>query len=239
MASVHFTLQGKGGVGKSFISSLLYQYLHSKEIKTVGIDTDPVNNTFEGYKYYDIKRLDILDGTAVNQRAFDTLIELILDNDADFVIDNGASSFLPLSQYIIENDAIQLLIENQKNVYIHTVVTGGQALPDTLSGFDNLVKQMPDSVRIIVWLNEFFGDIVHTGIPFEKMKVYERNKSRVHGLIRIDRQTGTTFGEDIRLMLDQKLSFDEIEQSQDFGIMAKSRLKKVKSNIFQQLSLVI
>jgi hypothetical protein len=40
-------------------------------------------------------------------------------------------------------------------------------------------------------------------------------------------------------MLDKKLSFDEIQQSQEFGIMSKSRLMKVKTSIFEQLELII
>lgn len=47
---VHFTLQGKGGVGKSFISSLLIQYLRDKGQLVTVVDTDPVNATLTGYK---------------------------------------------------------------------------------------------------------------------------------------------------------------------------------------------
>ncbi|MDP5936536.1 hypothetical protein P3846_18150 [Pseudomonas aeruginosa] len=77
------------------------------------------------------------------------------------------------------------------------------------------------------------------GKTFEEMKVYQNNKDRVRGIVRIARQTGSTFGEDVKLMLDSKLTFDEIKQSPDFGLMSKSRLSKVKTAIFEQLATII
>ena len=41
----HFVLQGKGGVGKSFIASLITQYLTEKGRLEACFDTDPVNGS--------------------------------------------------------------------------------------------------------------------------------------------------------------------------------------------------
>ena len=46
--------------------------------------------------------------------------------DLRTVVDNGASSFVPLSNYLIENNAIPMLQEAGREVFIHSVVTGGQ-----------------------------------------------------------------------------------------------------------------
>lgn len=236
---VHFTLQGKGGVGKSFISSLLVQYLNSKEQPVITVDTDPVNATLAGYKAFNTQHLKLMENGSIIERNFDKLIEQIIEQDSNFVIDNGSASFVPLSYYIAENDALNLISENGKQVIIHTVVTGGQALRDTLGGFASLAEQIPDNAELIVWLNEFFGSIEADGKTFEEMKAYQNNKHRVHGLVHIARQTSSTFGEDIKLMLDSKLTFDEINQSEAFGLMAKSRLSRVKTAIFNQLAAII
>ena len=45
MAIAHLLMQGKGGVGKSFVASILYQYLKRRGLEVYGCDTDPVNNT--------------------------------------------------------------------------------------------------------------------------------------------------------------------------------------------------
>ncbi len=239
MKHVHFTLQGKGGVGKSFVSALLVQYLRAKGEDVTAVDTDPVNATLAGYKAFGTQRLELMEGGSLNERKFDNLVEQVIAEDTNFVIDNGAASFIPLSYYIAENDAISLIGENDKQVVIHTVITGGQAIKDTLAGFASLVEQMPGSAEIVVWLNEFFGDIEAEGKAFEEMKVYVNNKDRVRGIVRIARQTGSTFGEDVKLMLDNKLTFEEVAASPDFGLMAKSRLAKVKKAIFEQLDVVL
>ena len=92
---------------------------------------------------------------------------------------------------------------------------------------------------MVVWLNEFFGDIEIEGKTFEELQIYTNNKERISGIIRIARQTGSTFGEDVKLMLDRKLTFDEVNQSPDFKLMSKSRLTKVKNAIFEQLAVVL
>ena len=239
MKQVHFTLQGKGGVGKSLISALLVQFMRDNDKAVVAVDTDPVNATLAGYKAFDTRRLELMEGGSLNERKFDALIEQVIAEDVNFVIDNGAASFIPLSYYIAENDAINLIGENGKQVVIHTVITGGQAIRDTLAGFASLAEQMPPNAELIVWLNEFFGDIEAEGKSFEDMKVYTKHKDRVRGIVRIARQTSSTFGADVKLMLDSKLTFDEVAASPAFGIMAKSRLAKVKKSIFDQLATVL
>lgn len=237
--TVHFTLQGKGGVGKSYVSSLVTQYLRAKGAPVIAVDTDPVNATFAGYKAFGTKRLELMEGGTLVERHFDKLIETVVASDANFVIDNGAASFIPLSYYIIENDALNVMADSGKRIVIHTVVTGGQAMRDTLAGLAALVEQMPPEANIIVWLNEFFGDIAADGKTFEDMKVYLNNKERINGLVRIARQTGSTFGQDVQMMLDEKLTFDEVRESDQFGLMAKSRLARVQKAIFDQLDTVI
>lgn len=240
MNQVHITLQGKGGVGKSLISSLIIQYLRGAGQVVTAIDTDPVNATLAGYKAFGTQRLELMDGGSLVERNFDRLIEQIVEEDSNFVVDNGASSFIPLSYYIAENDAFSIIDENGKQVVIHTVITGGQAMGDTLAGLKTIIDQMPGNAKLIVWLNEFFGDIVSPdGRGFEDLKVYTQNKDRIHGIVRIARQTGSTFGEDVKLMLDSKLTFDEINASTDFKLMSKSRLNKIKNSIFEQLAVVI
>ncbi len=96
MKQIHLILQGKGGVGKSFIASLLQQHFIGRKLKPLGIDTDPVNATFAGYKALKVERLKIMSGSNVDPSTFDVLMEQILEADENsvFVIDNGASTFL-------------------------------------------------------------------------------------------------------------------------------------------------
>src|SRR5688572_15894020 len=98
--AVHLVLQGKGGVGKSFVASILAQYFRERNKKVKCVDTDPVNQTFAQYRDLGVQRLDLLVDGAIDQRAFDGLVEQLLTEDGLFVVDNGASTFIPMWNYM-------------------------------------------------------------------------------------------------------------------------------------------
>jgi hypothetical protein len=74
------------------------------------------------------------------RREFDLLMERFLKEDGTFVVDTGASTFFPLWHCILENHALDHLRQKGKRVFIHSVITGGQSLNDTLSGFGALAE---------------------------------------------------------------------------------------------------
>jgi hypothetical protein len=47
--TIHLTLQGKGGVGKSLVASILAQYFRHRNAEIHCLDTDPVNQTLSQY----------------------------------------------------------------------------------------------------------------------------------------------------------------------------------------------
>ncbi len=135
--SVHFTLQGKGGVGKSLVAAIIAQYFKSIGPAPTCIDTDPVNQTLVNYKALNAAHLPLMaeNSSRVDERKFDDLMEQLLSKDGVFVVDNGSASFIPLSNYLLENDALRVLRDASRDVFIHVVITGGQALLETLEGF--------------------------------------------------------------------------------------------------------
>ena len=143
MAKIHMILQGKGGVGKSFIASTLAQHKHAKGKNPLCIDTDPVNATFFGFKRLNVRQINVMQNNEIDPRRFNDLIELIVEAKTDVIIDNGASTFVPMSHYLISNQIPTLLSGMGHKLVIHTVITGSQALMDTLTGFKNLVSQFP------------------------------------------------------------------------------------------------
>lgn len=206
---IHITMQGKGGVGKSFVSATTAQYKLHKGHSPLCIDTDPINATFHGFKALNVQRLEIMEGDEINSRHFDTLIESIASTSDDVIIDNGASSFVPLSHYLISNQVPALLKELGHELVVHTVITGGQALLDTMNGFSQLINQFPLDTRFVVWLNPYWGPIEHEGKSFEQMKVYRENKERISSLIHIPVLKEETYGRDLTDMLQKKLTFNE------------------------------
>src|SRR5690606_8659181 len=111
MAKIHMILQGKGGVGKSFIASIMAQYYYSKSKADLVIDTDPVNSSFHSVRSLNVKKLDLMKGDNVDHRKLVNLMELISKSKSDVIIDNGASSLVGLSHYLISNHVSALLRE--------------------------------------------------------------------------------------------------------------------------------
>ena len=94
VSTIHLSLQGKGGVGKSLVASILAQYLLQRGKPVRCVDTDPVNRTLSQYEGLPTEQLKLLREGGIDQRAFDGLMEqLIRDATATFVVDNGASTF--------------------------------------------------------------------------------------------------------------------------------------------------
>lgn len=235
MSKIHVILQGKGGVGKSVAAAFLAQYKAEKGQDLSCIDTDPVNATFHGYKALDVRRLRIMEADEIDPRSFDTLVELIAASRGDVIIDNGASSFVPLSHFLISNQVPALLAEMGHELVVHTVVTGGQALLDTVSGFSQLVSQFPAEALFVVWLNPYWGPIEHEGKSFEQMKAYTTNKGRVAAIIQLPALKKETYGRDLGDMLQARLTFDEALAMPSLTIMTRQRLKIIKGQIFGQL----
>lgn len=240
MAKIHMILQGKGGCGKSYISSIIAQYIKKKykNLPTC-IDTDPVNSTFSGYQSLNVSTLNLLENDEINTRNLDTLIDLIAKTKNDVVIDNGAATFVPLAHYIISNQIAELLESLEHQLIVHTVITGGQALIDTINGFAQLAKQFPENVIFIVWLNEFWGKIEAQSKTFEEMKVYRDYKNRIFSIIKLPSVKEETFGKDISEMLKKKQTFDEAINDTSLSIMNRQRLKIYQNNLFTQLDLSV
>jgi hypothetical protein len=233
---IHLTLQGKGGVGKSLIASVLAQYFreHGRDVRCV--DTDPVNRTLAQYSALGADRLNLRDEhNRIDQRSFDTLMERFLTEDgATFVVDNGASTFLPLWHYLLENSALEYLRQQERRVYVHTVITGGQALIDTLNGFNELAQTTQER-NIVVWVNEYFGRVEADGKKFSEMAAYRDNADKVCGAVIFTKRNQDTFGRDVEDMISAKLTFQEAITTGRMPIMAKQRLKLVQRDLFEQL----
>ncbi len=176
-----------------------------------------------------------MEGDEINTRNFDSLVEQIAESENDIIIDNGASSFVPLSSYLISNQVPSMIQEMGHELVVHTVVTGGQALKDTVTGFTQLADQFPSECTFVVWLNPYWGAIEHEGKGFEQMKAYTSKKERVSAIIQVPNLKEETYGRDFSEMLQERKTFDEAIADSGKSIMTRQRLKIVRSQLFEQL----
>lgn len=233
--TIHLVLQGKGGVGKSVVATWLAEFLIDRGQPVRCIDGDPVNRSLGQYRAFNAERLDLLNQDGVVQRTrYDSLIERFMADSGVFVVDSGATAFLPFWTYLVETDAIRMLREAGRRVYIHIPISAGEMLNDTLLGFKTLAASATEKI-LVVWLNEYFGLVARDGKTFDQMQVYLDNQDKVVASVGLRRRNSDTFGEDIRQMRENKMTFAEATTCDGLYLMVKHRLEIVRRELFEQL----
>ena len=235
---IHMVLQGKGGVGKSFVAALITQFLQDRGQRPVCIDTDPVNATFAGYSAFGVQTVDLLaGGRDIDPRRFDQVVEIVAaaDREQHVVIDNGASTFLPLADYMLSYDVPGIIKELGHELTLHSVVTGGQAQDDTLQGLLELLKNF--ALPVVVWLNPFCGRIEKDGQCFTDLKLYHRYKDRIVGVVEIPEFAPRTIGLDLSELLKAKRPFREAVGDAKLQLMTRQRLRMAQRDLYNRVEL--
>lgn len=234
--TVHFVLQGKGGVGKTLVSTILAQWVKTKAPDALRCyDTDQENTTFSRYKALDVQHIAVMTAArTIEPKRFDALMMDILESDGNCVIDNGANTFSPLMAYLIDNACFDLLRESGRRVFIHSIVGGGDILHDTASGFATTAQKT--NAPIILWENEHFGLLqTPSGRQFTESQTYTEHADKVRGHVKLSERSSETFGADLKKMNTARMTLDEVLQSDKFNVMEKQRVKLVFRDIFEQL----
>jgi hypothetical protein len=235
----HFVLQGKGGVGKTFVASLIAQYLTERGEPVACLDTDQINGSFRDITALGARPVNILkeDSEEIDIAEMDAMVERILTEDSHFVVDNGATSFVPMSRYLVQDGVVEAIRNAGKQVVIHTIVAGGPELVHTGRGFHAVVRQFPPEVEIVLWLNELHGEVRGAdGKGFEDTPLYHEARCRLTCTVRLPQLNPRTFGANLAEMLARNMTFAEADRSGDLFAMAKQRLRQIKRPIFEQMA---
>ena len=233
MATLYITLQGKGGIGKSYVSTLFAQYLMDKGTTVKVIDTDSVNPTLMHYKPLAPEHLQLSDEHVINPRALDALIKTVdaCEEGTSVIVDVGSSGFETLMAYNAENAVFELLEEMGHTVVVNTIIAGGADAKETIKGAMGILQST--QVPIVLWLNEHLGPLLLNGKPIANATFLHEQEERILGTIVLHKKTAATFGKDVEDMLSARLTFEEALSS--FDIMPRSRIKRVRDEIWKQL----
>ena len=233
--TVHFILQSKGGIGKSFVAALVSEYVQSKSPKMIAFDTDQFNSTLSQYPSFNAQKINLLDSQhSINPKQFDQMILDIIESPEPAVIDTGANSFTALLNYIISNKTFELLKENGKKITIHTIIAGGDMRDDTANGFNSLAKAT--QVPIILWLNEHFGSTAKDdGDVITNSELIRQHQQSIIGVVWLSKQNPQTFGVDIQSMTKNRFTTIEAVASTKYHIVEKQRIVMFSREVFQQL----
>ena len=234
--SVHLVLQGKGGVGKSLIARLLVEYMIHTKTSHASFDADPVNQSLCAVDAFGAKAVKLLDPNGdISARSFDTMMgDLLQASEEAIIVDSGASAFLPLMGYIEASGAIEALLDEDCEVFIHTVVTAGAAFDDTMKGFAQIAKRFGDTCNVVVWTNPFFGDLEQNGTKFIETEavqaLIEQNLIIGHVPMPVLHRLNQ---EDFEQFLAQNIPFSEAtaKENAELNTMVRRRLIKLHTDL--------
>lgn len=239
----HFILQGKGGVGKTTVSTFITQYLKDYlKQDYMAIDTDQVNASFAKFKALNVETINVMQDNIITDAGWENLTYKLINTDkSNIIIDNGASSFVPLIAYAIENDMVDLLTSEENsyagNIFIHVVIAGGEGLSHTLAGLNMICEKFnQDKVQIVVWINNFLGKVETQDKKITDYPEYKNNESKILAVVRIPTYKGDLFKKDLSDMLTNNKTFEEMKNDIYVFIMSRSRYVKMQKEMFEELN---
>lgn len=252
MNQVHFTLQGKGGVGKTVISWIIAQWIIENQLgkNIVLIDTDQVNASLYGFKGLNVQRFIFMENNKINERKFDDLIDIFIKAENDnniFIVDNGSSSFVPVYDYMLSHNIIDLLTNEETaqtmgtrtcEFIIHCVLNAGVALEATINELVQIIENFQAPVKIVIWLNQNNGQLnKFEGRNIEDLKAI-KNNSQIIGILRTPIWQANTFAIDMKNMFERKQTFDQAMNDASLPIMERQRIRQAKKILFDQVNLI-
>ncbi len=244
MKQAHFVMTTKGGVGKSLVASLLTQWLQASGKEVQAFDNDPATATLFAYKGLPVQRVQLVTNEdEIDQAAYDLMVTAMLNGSSDFVIDNGASNYFPLINYMRENELFEVLRANGIRPIVHTPVMGGGSLQISVQGVDEVLRSLDQATEMVVWLNEHEGPIAGDGKTWVQFAAYQKWKERITAEVVIKEQRSKLFQDLMReKILGPSLTFAEfaaLGDDEGVGVMDKQRAHLISKEIYTQLDQVL
>ena len=238
----HFVLQGKGGVGKTTVSTFITQYVKDYlKQDYLAIDTDQVNASFASFKGLNVETINLMEESRITDAGWERLAnKLLTTNKTNIIIDNGASSFVPLMNYAYDNDLFNALTSDENNytgnVFIHTVIAGGEGLSHTLAGLDTICYNFKNTnIKIVVWINSYLGKVETIDKKIEDYEELKKNENEILYIVRIPIYKGDLFKKDLSDMLTNHKTFEEMKNDTSVFIMSRSRYVRMQRELFEIL----
>ena len=139
--------QDKGGIGKSFVATLLYDYLSERQVKLKTFDLDHANSTFQRY----VAEAEFLD-TDVDADKLAVLDKMVnaLDTVDVVLVDNRASGGTKILRYIEDSQLTEMQKELQFELLFVVVVLEDK---DAISQIADLLDEYKERVQWLVVRN--------------------------------------------------------------------------------------
>jgi hypothetical protein len=199
-----------------------------------------VNRSLSQFQGLEAQPVDLLTADGLlDLDAVDELIEQIVTTDADVVVDSGAASFVPLSDYLSRNMVPSAITDTGRDVFFHSLLVGGGHQVDTGKGFNAAAETFGEHVKLVVWINEMLGKVEFDGTPFEETSVYQKHKKMVAGLVHLTERDMRAYGHTVSKVFGSHQTFAEALADPAFMLVPKQRVTQYRRAVWEQLSKII
>ena len=166
MGTINFIIQKVDGIGKTFLANKLGEYF---------------KDDFQYFPLFNTKN-------AINQIGLDKIIKTTAASNHNIIIDTHAENFSDALQFISQASTQSSFSQNGIEIFLHVIIAGGKYQDETLNGLLTICKTATENVKIIVWLNEYFGKIEGDGKEFQDFKIYKNNRDKIHKGFKLEAQ---------------------------------------------------
>lgn len=234
MDTAHLMMQSKGGVGKSVISALLAEYFYEKHNGLKIISTGPIHYTLAKYEALNVLKIQHSHkNNQVNQSNFDSVFNNLISDEGSILVDTSSNDFLPINDYLIQDELSKLLSENNRQLMIHCPIVYGRSKDETVDCLVEILKNYPDT-PVIVWENEFFGKSKNSFV--HKSLFSEPNN--IIGFIKLEYISDDIEKRAFFKMLENFMLFNEVDKDDNFTYIEEHALDCIKNKIWEQLDII-
>lgn len=229
-------MASKGGLGKSFIATLVASSLIHLGSKTKFYDNDSETPVLSGYKSLEAEHIQLFkvddDEGRIAAESLNIDAHHAIGNELEYgdnniiVVDNGSPSFQPFLSYFQVN-----VVEAFKSIGVEFIVVIPIVKDKvTHSAPIEVLNSYGKKVKYILVENEHFGEFDYDTSIFDIKQVQ-------YAVIKMQRYTPSQLA-DINKAQELNLLLSEAIMSKEFNLVSKSRLSMAQE-LFQKLFLQI
>lgn len=234
---IHCVLSAKGGVGKTFVASLIAQYWIKNGRQIHVLDMDQSNMMLARVPDLKAEQIRLLTDGKFDNTKMDAIVRRMVATPETYLIDVGASTFQNVWHYLFDHDIFSLLKAEGRRIVIHSVVCGGPELVDTVSSFVDVCKQVSGR-QVVVWINPIRGDVVADGRGFLESLAFTKNEDKILAVVKMPKPDESVEVE-LRQLGQANKSLLNVETDADLDFLTKHRLKRHRDAMFESMAEVM
>jgi ribosomal protein S13 len=230
---IHIVLGAKGGIGKTYVASILAQYAIKNKAPMKVLDLDQSNSMLSRIPSLGAREVDLLSDAKFDSQKMDTLLETMMKEDGPYLIDVGASTFVEVWRYLTKYGILAGIEAEGFRLVIHTVIVGGPEMADVLAGLKEIGSRT-EGRQIVVWLNPIRGKIERKGKVFADFEVYKAVKDKVLAIVPMNDADEATL-KDLHKLAQDKHTLLTVDSVDEYQFFTKRRLTTYRNELFEQL----